>query len=146
MMDVKKPLAKAEEKPLTETKAPVAESKTQEAAETAEVKTEPAKRATRKTGTRKTTARKTAAAKTTEKKERKTPGRKPGTKNSVTKVHVQYAGKSYTVEDLMSIMKDVWVYDLNQKEADLRNVELYVKPEENAVYYVVGGISGRFVI
>ena len=82
------------------------------------------------------TAKKTAAKKTT------------ATKKAVKcEMTVQFAGKSYTEEDLMKIAKDVWRFDLKQKVADLKEVELYVKPEESMVYYVFNGTeSGSFAI
>ena len=54
---------------------------------------------------------------------------------------------SPTAEDLVKIAKDVWKYDLNQKEEDFKSVELYVKPEESVVYYVINGeVQGNFGI
>lgn len=50
---------------------------------------------------------------------------------------IEFAGKSYTQADLVKIAKDVWKYDLKQKAAELSDLELYVKPEENKVYYVM---------
>lgn len=62
-------------------------------------------------------------------------------------VHFEFSGKSYTPEDLLKICKDVWKYDLNGKEEDLKGVELYVKPEENVTYYVINGdVKGSFNI
>ena len=62
-------------------------------------------------------------------------------------IHLQFAGKSYTEEDLMKIARDVWKYDLKQKVGDLTSVELYVKPEENTVYYVMNkDFMGSFQI
>ena len=62
-------------------------------------------------------------------------------------VHVQFAEKSYTAEDFVKIAKDVWKYDLNQKAGDFKSVELYVKPEESVVYYVINGeVKGSFGI
>lgn len=62
-------------------------------------------------------------------------------------LHIQFGGKSYSEEDLVKIAKDVWQYDLNQKAEDLTSVELYVKPEENTVYYVMNKeINGSFRI
>ena len=47
----------------------------------------------------------------------------------------------------MKIAKDVWQYDLNQNVDDFKSVELYVKPEENVVYYVINGeVQGNFGI
>lgn len=68
-------------------------------------------------------------------------------KEMKSEITVQYAGKSYTQDDLMKMAKDVWRFDLKQKAADLESVELYVKPEENMVYYVFNGTEcGSFVI
>ena len=62
-------------------------------------------------------------------------------------VNFQFSGKSYTDADLLKICRDVWKYDLNGKEEDLKTVELYVKPEENTTYYVINGsITGSFFI
>ena len=62
-------------------------------------------------------------------------------------LHVQYAGRSYSQEDLLKIAKDVWKYDLKRKVGELESVEMYVKPEENKVYYVMNGeVSGCFDI
>lgn len=78
-----------------------------------------------------------AAAKKPEVK--KTTIRKAAAKKAELKsaVHVQFDGKSYSQEDLLKMAKDVWKYDLKQKARDLSSVELYVKPEENLVYYVM---------
>ena len=64
-----------------------------------------------------------------------------------SEISVQFGGKSYSQEELLKIAKDVWKYDLKQKAADLTSVELYVKPEENMVYYVMNKeITGSFYI
>ena len=72
------------------------------------------------------------------------PADAPATEEKVT---VQFSGKSYSTEDLVKIAKDIWVYDLGKDEADFKSVELYVKPEESSVYYVVNGdVTGSFNI
>lgn len=96
-------------------------------------------------------AKKPAAKKETAKKEtaKKAPAKKPAAKKAELKseISVQFSGKSYSQEDLLKIAKDVWKYDLKQKAADLTSVELYVKPEENMVYYVMNKeITGSFYI
>lgn len=85
---------------------------------------------------------------------RKTPGRKPSVKKAPAKkadlktsVCVQFSGKSYSEEDLVKIARDVWKYDLKQKLGELTSIELYVKPEENMVYYVMNkDFAGNFYI
>ena len=62
-------------------------------------------------------------------------------------VMLQFAEKEYTQESLLKIAKDVWQYDMNQKAADFKTVEIYVKPEENTAYFVVNGeFPGSFVL
>ena len=90
-------------------------------------------------------------AEETAKKEtaKKAPAKKPAAKKAELKseISVQFGGKSYSQEDLLKIAKDVWKYDLKQKAADLTSVELYVKPEENMVYYVMNKeTTGSFYI
>ena len=93
------------------------------------------------------TAKKAPVKKAAEKKEaavKKAPAKKAELKSDV---HIQFSGKSYSQEDLMQIAKDVWKYDLKQKAGDLTSVELYVKPEENMVYYVMNKeMTGSFYI
>ena len=62
-------------------------------------------------------------------------------------VYVQFAGKSFSQDELVKIAQDVWQYDMNQKAEDFKSVEIYVKPEENTAYFVVNGnVSGSFVL
>lgn len=107
---------------------------------------EESKKATEKKSAEKKPAEKKAAAK---KAEEKTPAKKAEEKKSAVKetVQIEFAGKAYTTADLMRIAKDVWKYDLNQKEADFKKAELYVKPEESKVYYVINDtVTGDFAI
>ena len=79
----------------------------------------------------------------------KAEAKKPVAKKTELKseISVQFGGKSYSQEELLKIAKDVWKYDLKQKAADLTSVELYVKPEENMVYYVMNKeTTGSFYI
>ena len=116
----------------------------------AEVKGAPkaeAKAPAKKTAGRKATVKKTAAAK--KETEKKAVGRKPAAKKAEIQetVNFQFSGKSYTPEDLVRSCKDVWKYDLNGKEEDIKSIELYVKPEENTTYYVINGdVTGSFFI
>lgn len=125
-----------------------------------EVKTTPVKeevtKETAKEETKKVTVEKAApakAAKTTKttKTAKAAPakrGRKPGSKTELkVSMNVQFGGKSYTTDDLVKIAKDVWKYDLKQKVADFKSVELYVKPEDGMAYYVINGKeAGSFYI
>lgn len=94
-----------------------------------------------------------APVKATAEKAEKAPAKKTTAKKAPVKkevkvsMNVQFGGKSYTTEDLVKIAKDVWRYDLKQKAADFKSVELYVKPEDGMAYYVINGKeAGSFYI
>ena len=147
---VKKPVAKKVEAPKAEaakveavkveapkTEAPKAEKKVE--APKAEKKVEAPK------------AEKKVEAPQAEKKVEKKAAtvKEPAAKKVEVKntVHVQFAGKSYSQDDLVKMAKDVWKYDLKQKASDFKSVELYVKPEESIVYYVINKeFTGSFYI
>lgn len=116
------------------------------------VKTEPVKEASEE-------ITKESEEETAKAPEKKTRGRKPGAKKEPVKrtatkkaelkseICVQFSGKSYTQEELIKIARDVWKYDLKQKARSLESMELYVKPEENTVYYVMNKeFTGSFSI
>lgn len=133
--------AAEEKKPAVKAAAPVKEAEAKKAAPAAKAeKKAPAKKAPAKKAEVKKAA--VPAAKTAEKK---APVKKAAEVEET--VNFQFSGKSYTPDDLMKIFRDVWKYDMNGREEDIRNVELYVKPEENTTYFVVNGsITGSFFI
>ncbi|HBA63664.1 MAG TPA: hypothetical protein DCZ20_07395 [Lachnospiraceae bacterium] len=55
-----------------------------------------------------------------------------------TKIMVQYQGKEMDTKDLIAAVKKEWTKAKN-KVGDIKSMDLYVKPEENAAYYVVNG-------
>lgn len=122
------PAAKAEEKAVAVKPAEKAEEKA--------VAVKPVEKAEEKAAAEKKTARKAPV--------KKTPAKKAELKSSIC---VQFGGKSYSQDDLIKIARDVWKYDLKQKVGSLESVELYVKPEENMVYYVMNkDFTGSFYI
>ena len=104
------------------TPAKTEESKT----ETAAAKKAPAKKAT-PVKKETTTVRKTAAKKTVEKAEIK------------ESVFVQFAGAEYNLDDVKANVKKAWMAETGKKESDIKDIQIYVKPEEHAAYYVVNG-------
>jgi len=113
-----------------------------------DAKTEPTKQAMKaETEKAESPAKAATVKKAAEKKTtvtRKTAAKKAVVEQTIT---VQFDGKSYTSEDLVKIAKDVWKYDLNMDEEEFKSVELFVKPEESTVYYVVNGdVKGNFRI
>ena len=154
-MTTKKPvatLAKKEEvkaAPAVETKVEVKEEvkATPDKAEEKAAKAPAKKAAAKKETAKKETAAKAPAKKAAGKKEAaKAPAKKAAAKKEV-KIAIQFADKNYTSEDLANIANDVWVYDYNKKASELKDVQLYVKPEESKVYYVFNNeIAGDFNI
>lgn len=54
------------------------------------------------------------------------------------KLYVQYMGKQISQEEAVEAVKSAWTGE------PIHTLELYVKPEDGAVYYVVnGGESGK---
>ena len=134
---VKKPVAKA----AAETTKKAAEA----TAEKAAAKTTAAKTAATKTTETKTTAAKTTAAKKTTTRTAAAKTKKAAAVKE--NISIQFAGKDYTTEQLVKIAKDVWEFDLKKDSADFKEVQLYVKPEEAKVYYVINGTeTGSFDI
>ena len=94
--------------------------------------------------------KKPAAKKATkaEKTEKEVAEKKPATKRTTKKAVkttfvVQAAGKEVSMEDAMAKVKEAWVAEGN-KETDLKEIALYVKPEDKAIYYVVNGdVTGK---
>ncbi len=137
--------AAEEKKPEVKAAAPIKEAEVKKA----EVKkAAPAAKAEKKAPVKKAPAKKAEvkkAAAPAAKEEKKAPVKKAAKVEET--VNFQFSGKSYTPDDLMKIFRDVWKYDMNGREEDIRNVELYVKPEENTTYFVVNGsITGSFFI
>ena len=146
MAEVKKATAKVVAKvPAEEKKVEVKAAEVKAPEVEAEVK----KEAVKKTPAAKKAPAKKAPAAKKETVKKETVKKAPAAKKPVVKeeVNFQFSGKSYTSEDLIRITRDVWKYDLNGKEEDVKSIELYVKPEENTAYYVINGdVTGSFFI
>ena len=134
---VKKTVAAKEVKPV-EAKV---EAKAVEAPKAAAApKAEPAKKAE---APKKSAAPKKAPAKKATETKAAAP-KKTAVKSNVV---IEVADRKYSSADIEKIAKDVWVYDLGKKAAELKSMELYVKAEEANVYYVFNGdIQGVFGI
>ncbi len=61
-------------------------------------------------------------------------------------VYVEFFGEQVDQAELISEAKKIWK-GLGKKAADLKKIELYIKPEDDRVYYVFNNdISGSFPI
>lgn len=129
--------------PAVETKAPAVEVKeaVKEAAAPKKEAAAPKKEAAapkkeaaapKKAAPKKTAAPKKAAPKTEAVK------KAPEKKEVKANVYVQYLGKEISAEKLVDEAKKAYVA-AGHKEADIKTVDVYVKPEENAAYYAVNG-------
>ena len=113
-----------DEKPVvTEKKKPGRKPKT-----ASEKPAETKKPAAKTTATKKTTAKKTTAKKTTA---------KVAAKNTV---YIQFNGRQVDYDE---VLKKV-AADCKKQKASSKDVTLYIKPEDNACYYVANnGIAGK---
>lgn len=91
--------------------------------------------------TTKTTPAKTE--KVTEKATKKAATKKSTVKKEVKEVKetvfVQYAGQEYDINEIRAAVKKAWTEETGKKESDITEIQIYVKPEEAAAYYVVNG-------
>ena len=71
---------------------------------------------------------------------KKAPAKRTTAKDIKTSVLVQFAGKEVTEKDLIAAVKKAYTKKGN-KVGDIKTIEIYVKPEESAAYYVVNGIG-----
>lgn len=112
----------------TEVKAPVkAEVKTEIKTETTAPKAEEVK-AEVKAEAKKAPEKKAPAKKATPVKAAKTEIK--------TALYVQFAGNEATEADIINKVKAAYVAE-GHKESAIKEINLYVKPEEYAVYYVI---------
>ena len=60
------------------------------------------------------------------------------TLSSKIKAFVEYYGKQVEEKDIIARVKKAWTRS-GKKVGDIKEMDLYIKPEENAVYYVING-------
>ncbi len=130
----------------------VSAAKKTAAAETPVEKTVSAKQGkkTVKAAEVKTAEKEVKAAKTAEKEVKEVKPAKPAAKAPAKKaavketIYLQYLGKEIDKEDLMKQVKEIWTKEQKRKVSDMKSVSLYLKPEENAAYYVINEeVSGK---
>ena len=69
----------------------------------------------------------------------------PRVKKTVT-VNLQYGGKDLSTDDLAEQAVQNWADATKQAKTAAKDVQLYVKPEEDMVYYVINGETGSFAL
>ena len=71
--------------------------------------------------------------------EKKATAKNPVKKQEIkTTVSVQYLGKDISDKDMVALVKKQWTAS-KHKISEIKTMELYVKVEENTVYYVING-------
>ena len=86
-----------------------------------------------KAAEKKAPAKKTAAKKTAAKK---APAKKAELK---TEMYLQFYGKEYADKESLQKVKEIWTKVLKNKVGDMKDVKIYLKPEESKAYYVING-------
>ena len=102
----------------------------------------------------KTTKRTTkkASVKAAEKPAEEAPAEKKTTRRTTKKeataeVYVQFMGREVYTKNILSNIKRIWTDEMGKKEKDLKDIKIYIKPEENKAYYVINGdVTGSFFI
>ena len=123
--------------------AKAAAEKTEAVKEAAVEKTEAVKEAVAEKTEEVKEAVKEAAEKTV-KTAKKTAAKKTAKKEIKVRKFVQYFGKEVEEKDMIAAVKKDWTKANGKKVGDIKDITLYVKPEEAAVYYVVNGTdSGK---
>lgn len=71
--------------------------------------------------------------------------RKEGAVVKKTEFYIQYADQEINIQDVLDKVKEQWTKDMENEEDDLEELKVYIKPEDNAAYYVINGdVTGSF--
>lgn len=101
-----------------------------------------------KTPAKKTTARKTVrkvSEKPVKAVEKKPSTRRTAKKESAAEIYIQYLGKELSTKNILENIKNLWTGEMGRKEKDLKDVKVYIKPEENKAYFVVNGNETGYI-
>ena len=83
--------------------------------------------------------------------EKKAPAKKPAAKKTAakkapakkavlqTEMNLQFYGKEYSAKEILQEVKEIWTKVLKNKVGDMKDVKIYLKPEESKAYYVING-------
>jgi len=53
-------------------------------------------------------------------------------------VYIQFAGKEILTADILQQVKQAWIQE-GHRVSSVKSLDVYVKPEESAAYYVING-------
>ena len=85
------------------------------------------------------------AAKGSNPRKKKVPAVKKKT-GMVTEIFIQYGDKEISIHDqVMERIHEIWTKDMGNPDEDMKELKVYVKPEDDAAYFVINGdITGSF--
>ena len=62
-----------------------------------------------------------------------------------TKFTIQFGDKEVVRDDLEAAIKKIWTDEMGKKASDLKDLKVYIKPEDNGAHYVINGeITGFY--
>lgn len=103
-----------------------------------------------KTETEKKTAQVVEAKKEEKEVVSKEPAKKTVAKTTKKEIKietfVEYEGNQISEKEIIAAVKKAWTKEFKKKVGDLKNMSLYIKPEDHAVYYVINGSDRGKVI
>lgn len=108
--------------------------------EIAPKKTEQKKAEIKETAVKKETGTVPAKKETAVKKTvKKAAPKKPAAKKEIkVSAYVEFGGKQIEEKSMIADVKKAWTKS-GKKVGDIKSMDLYIKPEEDAVYYVING-------
>lgn len=89
-----------------------------------------------KKATKKAAEKKETAAKKEPATKKETTAKKTTKKATEVEVYIQFAGNQVVEKDIEDRIKAAFVAE-GHKESAIKSLKIYVKPEENAAYYVI---------
>ncbi len=133
-----KPAAKKTEPKKVETKPAAKKAEPKKAETKAAVKKAEPKKAGTKAAAKKAEPKKAETKAAVKKAEPKKAETKAAAKKSemVQNTYIQYHNDTYNQADIVALAEKLWTKDLKKKAADLKTLELYIKPQEKMVYCV----------
>ncbi|MCD7866931.1 MAG: DUF6465 family protein [Clostridiales bacterium] len=79
--------------------------------------------------------------------EKKTAARAPRKSKTqmTTEIFVQFWGKEANTADIVDSIKKVWKDEMGRKIGDMKDLKIYIKPEDNGAHYVINGEITGFI-
>ena len=61
-------------------------------------------------------------------------------------IYIQYGDKEVCIQkEVLDKITEIWTRDMGNPEADMKELKVYVKPEDDAAYFVINkDITGSF--